>query len=299
MSIEEQIGISTISLPAINTEEAIDAVAEAGFKAIELILSIGNQCAIGYPDRVSPSPGIWPRTCSKERRKKIKEKLKPFLYVTTHVQLEGTNIASPNPGIREETVKQYIECIEFTHDIGVSMVTFHPRGGCRHSQYEHMYKEDGDRYNLDFAKKALKYAHKYDLQMGYEGTHGAGWPVRDLILKIKDKRFGILIDPTQSCLRSVPVSYLIESIRKCKGRICEIHVHGALCRTINITSHLPLRLNNIVDWKQVLSVLTDVNFKGPFMFEITSSEDYRTVIKDCQESKDLLIKWQREIDGKR
>jgi hypothetical protein len=42
MTLSERIGISTISMPGMSPEQAIDAVAEGGFKAIEVFAGIST-----------------------------------------------------------------------------------------------------------------------------------------------------------------------------------------------------------------------------------------------------------------
>ena len=295
MNLEDRIGVSTISLAGIGPEQAIDAIAEAGFKSVEMLASVATHCAIGYPDLLRPSSGVWPRAWDATGRARLKEKLKPFSIVTLHAQLEGVNVASWNPGIREESVKQYLECIDLAHDIGATVCTFHPSNPCRYEQYVKYHKEEGDRYNLEFAKSAVEHARGYDMKLGFEGTHNAGWPILDMIMKMPPDDFGILIDPAQSCNRGPTPEELVQAIHKCRGRIVEVHVHGSLRRTVGTIAHLPLRMSNIVNWADVMSALDEVGFDGPFMFEITSSEDYRSVLKDCQVSKALVIQYQDEI----
>lgn len=295
MNFEDRIGVSAISMPGIDAEQAVDAIAGGGFKSIEMLASAATHSPIGYPDLIQPSSGLWPRAWDADGRARLKEKLKPFSIVTLHAQLEGVNVASWNPGIRQESIRQYLECIDLARDIGATICTFHPSNPCRYEQYVQHHKEEGDRYNLEFAKLAVEHASGYGLKLGFEGTHNAGWPILDVVLQMPPDEFGILIDPAQSCNRQSTPEAILNAIRKCRGRIVEMHVHGSLRRTVGTIAHLPLRMSNIVNWPRVIAALDEVAFQGPFMFEITSSEDYREVIADCKESKDLLVRYQREI----
>ena len=289
MDLSDRIGVSTISLPGVTAEHAVDAIAEAGFKSIEILCGVATHSPIGNPDLMKPSSACWPRDWDHTRREALRDKLRQFGIVTVHAQLEGINIASWNPGIREESVKQYLECIDFAHDIGASICTFHPHSTCRYPQYERMHKHETHEYNLAFAHKAIDHARSYDLQLGFEGVVGAGAYITDVVLQAPEKEFGILIDPAQSTLRQMTCDELIEDMRRCKGRILELHVHGSLCRSVGVIAHFPLRLNNIVDWRVIMAVLRELDFRGPFMFEIDSSEDYRQILRDCQESRQLLL----------
>jgi len=291
MNLEDRIGVSLISFAGITTEQAIRAASEGGFKTIEVFVSTATHCSIGYPTLLAPSAGVWPRDCDGKTRGRLRKQLSEFSIVTVHAQIEGINIASWNRSIREESVQQYLECIDFAHDIGASVCTFHPHSSCRYPHYARQYEEETRAFNLEFARRALERARPYDLTLGFEGPDGAGAPVTDLVLGMNENRFGVLFDPAQSCQSGMTREELIRDIYRCRGRIPEVHVHGSLSRTVGRIGHLPLRMNNTVDWRRVMAALNDIEYQGPFLFEITSSEDYRQVIRDCQESKDLLIEY--------
>ena len=291
MNLEDRIGVSTISMPGITAEEAVQAIAEGGFKSIEVLCSTATHSSIGYPDLMKPASGCWPRDWDSSRRAALRKQLKQFSIVTVHAQLEGINIASWNPGIREESVRQYLECVDFAHDIGASICTFHPSNTCRYPQYARRHEEETHEYNLAFAARAIEHARSYDMKLGFEGVVGAGAYITDVVLQTPDKDFGILLDPAQSTLRQMTYEEFVEDMRRCKGRILELHVHGSLCRSVGAIAHFPLRLNNIVDWREIMAILEEFDFQGPFMFEIDSSEDFRQSIRDCQESRRMLLEF--------
>jgi len=83
---------------------------------------------------------------------------------------------------------------------------------------------------------------------------------------------------------------LIRDIKRSKGFIPEVHVHGVLKRSIGIIGHLPLWMNNVVDYPRVMKTLKEAWFEGPYMFEITPSPRPREVIEECVKSKAELIK---------
>ena len=82
---------------------------------------------------------------------------------------------------------------------------------------------------------------------------------------------------------------LLHVIEASRGRIVEVHVHGALHRSTGMVDHLPLRMNNVVDFASAMPKIVETGFRGPFIFEITSSEELSAVITDCRESKELLL----------
>ncbi|MDP6775125.1 MAG: sugar phosphate isomerase/epimerase family protein [Candidatus Latescibacteria bacterium] len=288
MDYEDAIRISTISLVNITAEDAADAMWARGFHAIEIFLGVPGSGSYGHP---APHPGaaIWPRECSADRRRSLRCKLERFEHVTVHAQLADNNIASLNPGIREESVEQYLECIDFAHDIGAPLVTFHA-GACGHSSYPGVFNEESKRANLEFAERAAERCAQYGLRSGYEGTHYSGVDISAIVSEVDADDFGLLVDITQSYLTTTPnVEPILNGIERCSGRIVEVHLHGGLHRTIGRISHLPLRLHNMVDFGTVFEKLLAAEFAGPMMFEITSSADPLVVIEDCVESKEMVL----------
>src|SRR5581483_12214862 len=45
---------------------------------------------------------------------------------TVHCPAMDTNITSPNPGIREESIQQFLKAIEMAHDLGAELLVIHP-----------------------------------------------------------------------------------------------------------------------------------------------------------------------------
>jgi len=294
MSIEDRIGVSTISLVNITAEAAADAMWERGFRAIEIFTGVPGLGSYGHPAPL-PGAGIWPRACDDARRRTLREKLKRFPYVTVHAQFADNNIASLNPGIRQESAQQYFECIDFAHEIGAPLVTFHA-GSCVKSSYPGVFEGRGDDWNIEFAREATDSAERHGLKTGFEGTHYAGMDVSRIVEKAGDPRFGLLVDIMQSYLTTTPrMEPLLAGIERCRGNIPELHLHGGLHRSIGRISHLPLRMHNMVDFRAVFAKLLEVGFDGPMMFEITSSDDPMVVIEDCWDSRRIVLEHLRAL----
>ena len=295
MGIEDAVGVSTISLVNITAEDAADAIWARGFRAIEVFLGVPGLGAYGHPAPL-PGAGIWPRICPARRRTDLRTRLARFAHVTVHVQFADNNIASLNPGIRDESAQQYLECIELAHDLGASLVTFHA-GTCVSSTYPGVFAQDTERHNVAFAREAAARASRHGLRAGFEGTHYAGNDITALVTAAGVPEFGLLVDITQSYLTTSPhVEPILAGIERCRGNILEAHVHGGLHRSIGRISHLPLRMHNMVDFGLVFAALREAGFAGPMMFEITSSADPLVVIEDCWESRNLVLRQWREQD---
>ena len=298
MEIEKRIGVSTHVLPGVSLSEAIRRVSHAGFHTFEIVPA-DFQAVVGFPEMI-PNAGVWPRTFGSDERRKLREELDVFDIVTVHTpHLGGLNIASINPGIREESQRQYIECIDFAADIGARIVTIHP--GILDQDSARGWQRTLHQHNLDFAKKALELAHKHDLRMGYESAEGDPW-LDEIIRELDHPRFGLHLDVCNSYVWEIFPKFgdpekahaeIERLIGTFADRIPEVHAHGSFGWWGETLTHQSFRRNNVVDWKRVVARLKAARFDGPFVFEI-QSKDIDTVLADCIEAKETLVRYWNE-----
>jgi len=292
--LESRIGVSTISFANVTASEAIDAVAGAGFKAIEVFMGLDEiSSGIGFP---KPAPGAFlhPEVCAASERKEIRAKLESFDCVTAHVQILGLNVASPNAGIREESIRQNLACVDLARELGIDLITFHPDPAGLPMYPMRSFREEGDRYNCEFFARVIEKVEAYDMRTGVEGPDGAGWPTDNILKRITHERFGHLVDCTQGFYGlGFDLAKLLDSIRESSGRIVEVHVHGGLYRTCGggHAPHLPLSMHNEFDYPLVIAKINETGFNGPFMFEIDPCQDIARNVEHCRESKELLIQY--------
>lgn len=290
--IEDRVGVSSFWMPGVSLEEAINLASAKGFKSFEVVPA-DFQGVVGYPYTMT-SAGVWLRTCSKERRSNLIKRLKEnFKIVTVHAPHLGVNIASINHGWREESIRQYIECIEFARDLGSSIVTFHPGGktwGFNQDPKEII------QYNIEFGKKAIEYAEEYDMKMGYEVT-APFETVREIINGIASKRFGLNLDLGHAAAfaaRGGPSP--LKWIEEFKDKIVEVHVHDFLsdwsCGVGPDAggAHQPLGRGNVIDWSDVIKALKDAGFQGPFICEILA-KDAPSMLEYCIDAKRKITKY--------
>jgi len=300
VDIADRIGVSLDFIQGTSLEDALDLVYEAGFKGVEIVPS-DYQARIGFP--AGPTPGFWARTTSRERRREIRGLLDRFDFVTVHSQHIDLNIASANPGIREESVRQYLDNIELAHDIGSRTCTFH----IGHRTRSVNSQADCRRYSAEFGRKAAVLAEKYDVMLGFEsGTksisdmlHGVRGSEDDLdyiagtIEDIGNPRFGMHVDVANSVGPlyeggRTSQEWTIRWIERFAGRIVEVHWSGIFQTSIGRTKHTSLTNDNVQDFPLVLRAFEEADYQGPIIFEIMA-KDVQQWLDYNLASKELLI----------
>lgn len=105
-------GASYIFTPEYDLEGFIEFAAKEGFDFVQLSYE---------------APLKWVGEVSKDRRKRIRTLAKRLgLPVCVHSVTNAVNVAWTNSRIREESLRQIKEAIEFTYDVGAELLTVHP-----------------------------------------------------------------------------------------------------------------------------------------------------------------------------
>lgn len=285
----DRFGISTHFLPATHGEslfDAIDMVLAAGFEGFELVPA-DYQGTIGYPYTIK-NVGLWPRTFGKEARSELRDKLSPFAFVTVHSPNLGVNIASINPGIREESVRQYMEIMELAADLGVKIVTFHcgkPTSGFVSPPQELI------GHDVAFGRKALSYAQKHQLTIGYEVT--APLERMSRVLDELGPEFGLNLDLGHAAMEGVPPE---EWIDRYGERVIEVHFNSVfqLWDPGVFVEHQPMERNNIIDYPAVFGRLKAQNYEGPIVLELLGN-DISQALDVCLRARENIIRIWEEV----
>jgi sugar phosphate isomerase/epimerase len=71
-------------------------------------------------------PHAHPDETSRDMRTTLRRELADFERVSVHGPLGNASLASINPGIWRESLRQYVGAIELAHDIGAAILVVHP-----------------------------------------------------------------------------------------------------------------------------------------------------------------------------
>jgi sugar phosphate isomerase/epimerase len=105
------LGLSSSMLLERPLDEAIDFARRQGFRAFEVWADHPH----AHPDEMPP-----------DARQRMRRLLTEFERVSMHGPLGNASVASINPGIRLESVRQHIAAVELAHDLGATVLVVHP-----------------------------------------------------------------------------------------------------------------------------------------------------------------------------
>lgn len=290
--LNEQLGVSTCWMPSQGETifEAIEMAKDKGFKAFEIVPEVTPR--FGHPHQVM-SIGFYPGAVDEKFVGALAEAVADFSMVTVHSPNVDLNIASINPGIRQESTRQFLELIKLAHRIGANPVTFHHGQSSSNVNIDEREFERIIKHNTEFAFQALELAERYDLQLGYENLGGSTIPVEKVLLettleRIGNPRFGLNLDIGHLPLVGGEPK---EWITRFGPFIKEVHLHGTYYRgdrDLPLINHSPLEMEDHFDFKEILKDLKRVGFTGPMIFEIFA-KDTATYLEFSQRGKEFLL----------
>ena len=285
------IGISSRFLPDEH-ERLMDLACESGFGVFEL--SVGN---FGAHDP------RWPRTCDAVARERLRESLRCFSCVILRATTGGLNIASINPGQRDESIRQYLECIEFARDIGAHIVSFCP--GTQTWGFVSDPRDIVDR-NVAFAAEALGRVEGRGPKLAFLS---AGMSLEDMsaiMTAIDRDTFGVdLCVGSLAVEGGVPadaneltdrVLSWVEALRQSLAvvRLSGVHQRWHTDRLAGC----PFEMNTCLDFAAIVRKLGRIDYRGPLVLDI-AAPDAASVVRHCETAMAELARLYSELEQQR
>jgi sugar phosphate isomerase/epimerase len=209
-------------------------------------------------------PHAHPDETPSDVRAMLRRELAHFARVSVHGPLGNASLASINPGIWRESVRQYVGAIELAHDIGASVLVVHP-GDLRDA-----------RFFTDFtrlAKEALGRLARRAEELGvilavencgpyHAGVDRTAADLRSLIARTSSPHVRACLDIGHAAVNRNAVE-LVEMLGK---HIVHLHVHDNHGRR---DEHLPVGRGTI-DFTPLAPILAD--FEGLVIAEVVWDE---------------------------
>lgn len=285
--IEDLVGISTNTMAGIDIWEAAELTKKHGLSCMEIHLG-DFEAAVGNPWMI-PHAGVWPRTFGAGSRKKLKGKLSHIKNLVIHGTPVDLNIAALNPGIREESQRQYREGLELAHDLGARWMTYH-QGRPANSVISPGYVED---HNVEFILSILEQAREWDIKLAYESFNPK------LLERISDPQFGLLIDIGHSVMarnQFAPdgrgdTQTVLNWIDFCGERLIELHMHDVVNWSENAalgTAHRAFGYGLCLDLEKIAQKMKEKNLLVPMISEIYEPTAEKAVMTACEMKKRIL-----------
>jgi sugar phosphate isomerase/epimerase len=288
-----RFGLSGFWMPGVDFFEAVGLIKKSRLRGFELVPA-DFQSAVGMPFLNTPGP--WIRDIDEALKERMKEALAGLETVTLHAHHRDLNLSAENPGIREESARQYFECARLAVDLGIRTVTFHPGFPSRPMSHAKPVID----HNVAFGRAMAEIAEKHALRCGFEnvGTIGSIIGINadqldEIVTRIGSARFGVLVDigytirEGGSGEENLTLTRTQRWFERFEGRIAEVHLHG-LTAANGLVHHQPLFLDNVQSFPDLVTVLDACYPEGPIIFEPVARNG-ATAVAYSEQDLDYLL----------
>jgi sugar phosphate isomerase/epimerase len=242
---------------------------------------------IKYIELMTAPPQIWPRSFGQRQRKdlrKLIDKLGLELVAVNPTYLD-INMASPNPGIRGESVKQIMEQITLATDLGAKLIVVIV--GKRHPLIAPPVEVVWENYAKEGVLRCVEHAEKNKVIFGLE--HGPS-----LFIDGAEKMLFVLNEVKSSSMKIVfdvanasVVEPIVPALDLVKDHLVHFHLSDTDCKR---WSHSSIG-KGMIDFRPIAEKLVDINYSGVSILETTAPENPRESILSSVE-KLTRLGWQ-------
>ena len=235
-------------------EDALQSIKALGFRYIELMTT---------------PPHFWPPGFTKAQRKDLRllmDRLDLELVATNPTFLD-INMASPNPGIREESVKQILEQVTLAHDIGAKIIVV--MVGKRHPLLAPPVEEVWERFAKEGVIRCVEHAEKKNVIFGLENGPSLFIEKAEQMLFVLDE----VKSPSMKAVFDVANASMVEPVEPALNLLKDHMVHIHLSDTDSKRwTHSPIGMGTI-DFAPIAQRIEEIGFSGVCILETTYGKD--------------------------
>jgi sugar phosphate isomerase/epimerase len=241
-----------------------------------------------YVEIMTAPPHIWPRSFDKRRRKDLRKHIEQLglELVAINPTYLDINMASPNPGIREESVKQIMEQITLASDLGAKLIVVIV--GKRHPLIAPPVEVVWEKYAREGVLRCVEHAEKSKVLFGLE--HGPSLFIDSaekmlfVLDEVKSPYMKIVFDVANASV----VEPIVPALDQVKEHVVHFHLSDTDCKR---WSHSSIGKGTI-DFRPIAEKLMEFNYSGVSILETTEPE---TPTESIIGSVEKLSRWGWQI----
>lgn len=283
MDFTDRLGFSTASLAGYSLAEASRVGWELGFAAIEF-LGFG-----GYCHSQGELDGFYFERMSDPEREQLRALAAPFPYVSTHALFFELTPLSPNPALREASVRQLETAIEAIAFLGGQLTVTHAAPKATHSLEESwgelvaLYRRLGDQAGERNVRVTIEtcFPPRVDdfARLIHDIDHpavGANVDVGHLTSQVPPEITGT---PDEGPFYN---DLLEQHLRSLGPKLYHFHLHDV--RAGDLRDHRACG-RGVIDYARLLRVAAELDYAGVFVFELEEPDR----VEALAESRDALL----------
>ena len=253
--------------------EAIDLLRKLGFQTIEV------QNLVGTPE---PTPGKYPGfrfdEADEELKRRVKDAIRDFQLVTTHLPYAGLEYFSPGGEQARNAVRTLEMALEATAFLGAKIGVMHPKAGPGMSLKEtwplmiSRFRRWGDIAKAGGFRLALETGYPLSVndfvRLVQEVDHDSVGAAIDVGHQGRYEELTRRVRPEDRGTRAGIAAYNdinMELVERLGEKLIHFHIHDVEPKTWK--EHKPL-IYGFIDYPRLIRRLRELNYQGVLVFEI-------------------------------
>ena len=235
-------------------KESLKRIKEIGFKHIELMTT---------------PPHFWPRQFTKEQRRSARNLLERLDLVLTAVNptFLDINLASPNPGMREESIKQIKDQITLAHDLGAEIIVIIV--GRRHALLAPPVEVVWKKFARESVLRCVEHAERKKVIFGLENGPSLFIDrterMQFVLKQVKSPWMKFVYDVANASM----VEPIVPGLERIKDQLVHVHLSDTDGKK---WTHSAVGLGTI-DFGAIAKKLKEIQYSGVSILETTHAED--------------------------
>jgi len=242
-----KLGVSYLAFMHRPSAEIVRIAGEAGFRLLEVILE-GHHI---------------------EQSREVLSAVESYsLELSVHAPFADLNIASMNPGIREESLRQLAHAMECASSLNARLFTIHPG---RLSPYSMWFPQEAKKQNISSIEWLVEQAQEHGLVLCIENSpRYAGAmlcsieELSELLGAFSSGELALTLDVGHACT----CGDVLEYVSRLGSRISNVHLHD---NSGTEDEHLAVG-DGCIDFRRLLELL-DSRYRGGLVIECHREED--------------------------
>jgi protein FrlC len=234
-------------------------------ESIKRIKDIGCK----YIELMTTPPHFWPRQFTSKQRKNTRNLLERSNLVLTAVNptFLDINLASPNPGMREESIKQIKEQITLAHDLGAEIIVIIV--GRRHPLLAPPVEVVWQKFASESVLRCVEYAEKRKVIFGLENAPSLFIDRTELMCFVWNQVKSPWMKFVYDVANATMVEPIIPGIERIKDQLVHVHLSDTDGKK---WTHSRIG-NGKIDFGRVAMKLKEIHFTGISILETIDAED--------------------------
>ena len=250
-------------------DDTLKEISSMGFRYIELMTA---------------PPHVWPPAFDRRQRNELRKRIDQLglELVSINPTYLDINMASPNPGMREESVKQMLDQITLASDLGARLIV--AVIGRRHPLIAPPVEVVWERYARDGVLRCVEHCEKKKVIFGFEHVPTQFIDTTEKMLPVLNEVKSPYMKAVFDTANASVIEPIVPALDRLKDYLVHFHLSDTDCRR---WTHSTIG-GGTIDFRPIAEKLMEMQYAGISILETTEPENPKESILSSVEKLSRL-----------